>query len=675
LLLCLRQERYCRQGFSSVCSAWVVVYRTPDPITGDPGVLEWRYESSCSWQYSLFCSAVDQCGSDPTALYAGLCGADACSTGGAYKFCCPGSSAKPFGDGCTCQDAQGNNVAPVSNRADCAPEPAACTSDAWSCTWGTCSSDGTQTGTCSLTDTTCTNPDAVKPAETRSCTPPDKPICTWTCTPWSDSTNSCGTRTCTLIEPNCVDGTKDEEVRSCPEGPPLCEGSGPRYPADDGWKCSDRECSGCLDTGKYNTDWTCPGWLACKCKDPATYDPAVCDPPDDGGGTTDPQTPAEPPPPPPPANKCWKNPACNNAPGEGTGATKWGKSGKTNDCYVKASGNAAKTGCTDYGLAKWSCGTCCSSYTKSCGGTCDSTGYNEPKTVTCSTCGGCSCTPTHRDYDESAAYCTGLTAPGCSQYQWLPAGEAPIGQYTSTGQVACCGDDSGENSASTNVMGTIHTACCASSNSCVGPDGTCNSCTPEITGSVVDSNNVPITNAKIDILAAENINIHTGSTTVTNALREVFTDSAGNYKLKLNDKEAGTFTIVASKTGYTPLSKDGKFITFYTQNSYNFVLGFDPTKCQADCTFTSDNVCHATCDGYNGCGFFDSKATEICDNKGKGFILDYDGTNAIQCCTGAPAEPLKQLATTVIDSENIVRIIRPVLYQGVIVKMVLDIFE
>ena len=58
---------------------------------------------------------------------------------------------------------------------DCDVTPAPpCTPAAWSCTnWepNVCPSNGIRTRTCTLIDTTCTNPNAVKPSETQSCTP------------------------------------------------------------------------------------------------------------------------------------------------------------------------------------------------------------------------------------------------------------------------------------------------------------------------------------------------------------------------------------------------------------------------------------------------------------------------------------------------------------------------
>ena|SRR3989338_7119165 len=66
---------------------------------------------------------------------------------------------------------------------DCDVTPAPpCTPAAWSCTnWepNVCPSNGIRTRTCTLIDTTCTNPNAVKPSETQSCTyVPPTPTCT-----------------------------------------------------------------------------------------------------------------------------------------------------------------------------------------------------------------------------------------------------------------------------------------------------------------------------------------------------------------------------------------------------------------------------------------------------------------------------------------------------------------
>ena len=47
----------------------------------------------------------------------------------------------------------------------------------------------------------------------------------------------------------------------------------------------------------------------------------------------------------------------------------------------------------------------------------------------------------------------------------------------------------------------------------------------------------------------------------------------------------------------------------------------------------------------------------------------------VQCCSGAPYLPVSLKANVQIDSDNVVRVVRPVLYEGRLIKMVIDVFE
>ncbi len=111
--------------------------------------------------------------------------------------------------------------------------PQDCTEAAWSCSdWQpeVCPESEIQTRTCTLIDTECLNPEAVKPAETQSCAyiPPETPDCTadaWSCTAWEPETcpeSEIQTRTCTLIDTECLnpEAVKPSESKSCTYIPP-----------------------------------------------------------------------------------------------------------------------------------------------------------------------------------------------------------------------------------------------------------------------------------------------------------------------------------------------------------------------------------------------------------------------------------------------------------------------
>lgn len=84
----------------------------------------------------------------------------------------------------------------------------------WDCTaWSSCTS-GTQTRTC--TDSESCGTTSGKPATSQSCT--ITPGCTpnWDCTEWSNSEESCGERVCTDLKSCGTTSGKPDESKSCP---------------------------------------------------------------------------------------------------------------------------------------------------------------------------------------------------------------------------------------------------------------------------------------------------------------------------------------------------------------------------------------------------------------------------------------------------------------------------
>ena len=126
-----------------------------------------------------------------------------------------------------------SNVAPSSGSTtgggSYAPGTGSACTPAWTCgTWASCQSDGTQTRTC--TDSNSCGVGTGKPPELQACAyttppqPPTPPACTpsWGCTDWSDC-SSAGTqaRTCTDSNSCGVTSGKPAESESCTYIPPL----------------------------------------------------------------------------------------------------------------------------------------------------------------------------------------------------------------------------------------------------------------------------------------------------------------------------------------------------------------------------------------------------------------------------------------------------------------------
>ncbi len=113
------------------------------------------------------------------------------------------------------------------------------------------------------------------------------------------------------------------------------------------------------------------------------------------------------------------------------------------------------------------------------------------------------------------------------------------------------------------------------------------------------------------------------------------------------------------------------------------------TECLPDCSKRYDIVplCHAECDGINGCSFSSERSKEVCTslsplnlfNPAVGSVEVYNATEnlLVVCCSGNPYR--KQLDKKIIRPElptrNFVRTTRIVFLRGELVRMVVTTFR
>jgi hypothetical protein len=170
---------------------------------------------------------------------------------------------------------------------------------------------------------------------------------------------------------------------------------------------------------------------------------------------------------------------------------------------------------------------------------------------------------------------------------------------------------------------------------------------------------------------------------VTDALVEVLgigfsglSDASGNYIIE--GIPEGTYDMVARKGGYSP-----EFV--YDVNmvgdvAVDFVLSRPAAGvsgiCEADCSYTDDNVCHSDCQGRAGCWFYDATTQTVCDEQGVGFIKDYGSGKVVECCTGVPYEEVSIPAVVEVEAERVFKIVRIVqLPDGSFGKLVVYTFN
>jgi hypothetical protein len=257
---------------------------------------------------------------------------------------------------------------------------------------------------------------------------------------------------------------------------------------------------------------------------------------------------------------------------------------------------------------------------------------------------------------DSQASDTGNAKWWCYQHEWSECVDSTIG--TKFGGVCCAGVD-GNNAWTPNALiKTENQYSCSD-----GKDNDCDSLTDcqdsDCDGSIIGTVKSKETQQPISLA---DINGKKDLTTVKTAI----TAQDGTYSLTIN---CGTFNLVASHPDYAPSTKSNVNVPPQQQAiaDFDLVLG---SSCGQDCTFAADNIVHASCDGKNGCSFYDSTAKSACDLSQPGWIRDYDETHYMVCASGSPQPKIEIEASVSCASGTLVKVTRIVVYNGKPVKLV-----
>jgi len=312
------------------------------------------------------------------------------------------------------------------------------------------------------------------------------------------------------------------------------------------------------------------------------------------------------------------------------------------------------------------------------------------------------------DCDTSESGCE----DSCGKH-WLLRGEPSVGEYDSGVKYECCEDDLAENRVnSSRYTGHLPTdaRCCSSSDDCVlngvcglgednggsetncydGIDNDCDGatdfcderynigcqygydnldadCESIISGNVKGIDGLPLNRVRVIILTNfkyKSFSHAINFTTVTNANGDFSIHVYGN----------STYNIVAQKPGYYMIANLTKKLNLGQDWQFLVVMARD-MECRHDCTKTFDGLCHAECDGINGCSFYDYISKAACDLNPKHAMVDYEGAivESIECCTGSPkAKAAVQLPLVNVEGATTVqRITRPVLFRGKLSQMII----
>ncbi len=252
---------------------------------------------------------------------------------------------------------------------------------------------------------------------------------------------------------------------------------------------------------------------------------------------------------------------------------------------------------------------------------------------------------------------TGNKVWWCYQHEWSECKDTTIG--SKIGGVTCAGVV-GNNAWTPNSL--VKNENLYGQNACsdgIDNDGNgltdCqdNSCDGSVTGNVRNQNSQSISSATI----TAKIDIQTASS--------VQSSQQGFYSIGLH---CGNYNLVASHPDYASSSQSISIApNQQLSRDFSLLLG---SSCEQDCTYVSDNIVHASCDGKNGCAFYDSIAKAACDNSQPGWVRDYNATHYITCALGTPQPKIELQASISCSSGTLVKVTRIVVYNGKPVKLV-----
>lgn len=159
------------------------------------------------------------------------------------------------------------------------------------------------------------------------------------------------------------------------------------------------------------------------------------------------------------------------------------------------------------------------------------------------------------------------------------------------------------------------------------------------------------------------------------AITNTTTHGDGSYEVSL---PPGIYTLLFSKRRYLTEALSGVEIQEQTRRDITLRLS---DECQDDCT-KNDFICHTDCAGKAGCRFHDSITRRTCNNKQKGWLIDY-GAQKVECCEGKPLAssvyiaPVLDLYDIIFpnDIRNIITVRRYLYYRGEPITMYVTLYR
>ena len=254
----------------------------------------------------------------------------------------------------------------------------------------------------------------------------------------------------------------------------------------------------------------------------------------------------------------------------------------------------------------------------------------------------------------------------CYLHEWQNC--TALSQYGQTYGSACCTGFGWELNSTARANGEDYYSCgdgidndCDGLIDCNDPD--CQAMPAFLQGYVKDAANNGVKDAKVEVRTLNTLQL----------VSSAYTNTQGFYNATNITPTCTSYVIIVSKGEYKATAADNFFI-YAGQNNFNATIIIGGI-CQDDCTYDSDDRCHAACNGsITGCMFYSKEAINICDTQKLGFVKDYNSSHSITCCENNPiSNSEKKEAIVQCQTSDIVKVTKLARYQGKPVKVIIAV--
>ncbi|MFT4310925.1 MAG: hypothetical protein ACMXYC_04825, partial [Candidatus Woesearchaeota archaeon] len=134
-------------------------------------------------------------------------------------------------------------------------------------------------------------------------------------------------------------------------------------------------------------------------------------------------------------------------------------------------------------------------------------------------------------------------------------------------------------------------------------------------------------------------------------------------------------------TWYTMVVKSDEYLSQAVNVNFSVLqettvhVQLQSSECQADCTRVGSNTCDASCEGINGCTFYNNQTKEAVDGRLLGTLVNLGNNQQVRACSGEPFAVQPQRAVIECGDRPIAQVTRIVYHEGKPVRLVVATCE